>query len=65
MTGTGQQMTDRGQQIRLSREIAVHLRQLAMDKMTALSGKLLELAQEFEDHAVKLQKGIQAVRAKD
>jgi hypothetical protein len=49
-------MTDAAQQIRLCRQLAAHLRRLAIDKMTALSGKLLDIAQEFEDHAVKLEK---------
>ncbi|HUK59705.1 MAG TPA: hypothetical protein VLV50_10785 [Stellaceae bacterium] len=56
-------MTEADQQIRLCRDLAAQLRRLAMERMTPLSGKLLELAQEFDDHAVKLQKEIQATRA--
>lgn len=46
----------RASEIRLLREIAERLREMAKSHRTAMSDKLLEVAKEFDDHANELER---------
>jgi hypothetical protein len=46
----------RREEIRLLREIAARLREIAQTHRTDMSDKLLQVAQEFDDHADKLRR---------
>lgn len=46
----------RSSETRLLREIAQRLREIARTHPTAMSAKLLEVAQEFEQHADEIEK---------
>lgn len=52
----GQETPERRGEIRLLREIAQRLREIAHTHRTAMSEKLVEVAKEFEDHADEMER---------
>ena len=49
-------MANRSGEIRLLREIAERLREIALTHPTEMSGKLQDVAKEFDEHAAELER---------